>query len=169
MNSFTFTTLLTALSLVQIARPDGLDTWTWRNPLPTGNALSRIAYGNGQFVAVGDGDTILTSVNGVNWAQHPSGSADQLLGMAYGDNKYVALGWSRVRGRWDGAILTSADGTNWLQHPSLMGYILYHPVYGKGRFVALGESDSAPPALFVSADGVNWVVTLQVKPHFLAG
>jgi hypothetical protein len=33
---------------------DPLDQWTWRNPLPQGNSLFGIAYGNNQFVAVGD-------------------------------------------------------------------------------------------------------------------
>jgi len=51
MIAFKFSTAL--LIITEIGRADPLDSWTWRNPLPTGNNLNRIAYGNGQFVAVG--------------------------------------------------------------------------------------------------------------------
>ena len=47
------------LPAVGMANP--LDTWHWRNPVPQGNPLESIAYGNGTFVVVGDGGTILTS------------------------------------------------------------------------------------------------------------
>src|SRR5438876_10777314 len=42
-----------ALLIFTVGRAGPLDTWTWRNPLPTGNDLNGITYGNGQFVAVG--------------------------------------------------------------------------------------------------------------------
>jgi hypothetical protein len=38
---------------------DPLDQCTWRNPLPTGNTRSALAYGNNQFVAVGNTDSSL--------------------------------------------------------------------------------------------------------------
>jgi trimeric autotransporter adhesin len=41
--------------------------WIWRNPLPSGNNISCITYGNDQFVAVGDYGTIMTSRDGVVW------------------------------------------------------------------------------------------------------
>ena len=70
------------LLFTEIVRADPLDTWTWRNPLPTGDDLNGIAYGNGQFVAVGGGNamglyeiTILTSSNGVSWVQRQSASS----------------------------------------------------------------------------------------------
>ena len=50
-----------------------LDTWTWRNPLPTGNQLNGVTHGliNGKnlWVAVGANNTILTSPNGTTWDQ----------------------------------------------------------------------------------------------------
>jgi len=44
-----------------------LDVWHWRNPAPQGNTLKGIAHGNGRFVAVGEGGTVLISSNGVDW------------------------------------------------------------------------------------------------------
>lgn len=35
--------------------------WTWQNPLPQGNTLHGVTYGNGLYVAVGEWGTILTS------------------------------------------------------------------------------------------------------------
>lgn len=42
-----------------------LDNWHWRNPLPQGNTLFGVTYGNGTFVAVADYGTIITSPDGV--------------------------------------------------------------------------------------------------------
>jgi hypothetical protein len=169
INGLKFIAAIALLTFGQVGRAaDPLDTWIWRNPSPTGNALSGIAYGNGQFVTVGEAGTILTSVDGVNWAQQQSGYADGLSSVAYGSSQFVAFG-----GSWHGAtILTSYDGTNWVQHPSpeiYGGDLLGRLVYGNGVFVALGWSDSAPPVLFTSADGVNWGLTWQGKPHYLGG
>jgi hypothetical protein len=44
-----------------------LENWHWRSPLPQGNSLNEVTYGNGLFVVVGDFGTILTSPDGVTW------------------------------------------------------------------------------------------------------
>ena len=48
---------------VRVSGSDLLDQWYWRNPIPDGNDLNGVAYGNGTFVAVGTGGTI-TGGNG---------------------------------------------------------------------------------------------------------
>src|SRR5439155_24794641 len=58
--------VLAFLIFAEVGRADPLDTWTWRNPLPTGNYLNGITYGNDQFVVVGDLGTIVTSADGTN-------------------------------------------------------------------------------------------------------
>jgi hypothetical protein len=72
-------------------------TWTLPN---LGDSLEGVAYGNGLFVAVGDGGTILTSRDGVSWTRRTSGTSNQLEGVAYGNGTFVAVGWY-------GTILTS--------------------------------------------------------------
>jgi hypothetical protein len=42
------------------AQSDPLARWSWRSPLPQGNPLRGVSYGNNTFVAVGDG-TVLQS------------------------------------------------------------------------------------------------------------
>ena len=138
--------LLAPLIFTEIGRADPLDTWTWRNPLPTGNNLNGITYGNGQFVAVGNLGTILTSTDGTNWIQQQSGTAIGLWGIAYGNGQFVAEGGP-------GIILTSADGVKWAKHqPGPVGPI----AYGNGQFVAVGGD-----TVMTSADGVNPLVLLE--------
>ena len=40
---------------------DSLADWHWRNPLPQGNGLNGVTYGNGTFVVVGGSGTIFQS------------------------------------------------------------------------------------------------------------
>jgi hypothetical protein len=55
--------------------------------------LCRIAYGNGQFVAMGNDGTILTSSDGVNWTQRQSAWNQRYGGaLAYGNGHFVAVG-----------------------------------------------------------------------------
>jgi len=64
---------------------DPLNNWHWRNPLPQGNPLNGVTYGNGAFIAVGAGGTILTSADGITWTSNTSGTAKSLNGVTYGE------------------------------------------------------------------------------------
>ncbi len=127
---------------------DPLDNWHWRNPLPQGNTLEAIAYGNGAFVAVGDYDTILTSPDGVTWTETSSGTAKNLIGVTYGNGIFVALGVDPSSGG-NGIILTSPDGVTWTTRAigAMSGV-----TYGNGTFVAVGGNNTT----LTSPDGVTW-------------
>ena len=115
MNALKFTAVLTPLIFSAVGRADPLDTWTWRNPFPPAVNLSAVAYGNGQFVAVGFGGTIVTSTDGVSWVQRESGTQNYLKGVAYGNGQFVAVGdgYDPATGEnMNSAILTSVDGVN---------------------------------------------------------
>jgi phospholipase/lecithinase/hemolysin len=142
---------LVLVTLARIAQADPLDTWTLINPLPTGNHLSAITYGNGQFVAVGDLGTIVTSADGLTWAERHSGTTNGLTTIAYGNGRFVAAG--------AGVIVTSADGVNWIVRPFLGNGGLFNTsaiVYGNGQFVAWEQADSGKPGILTSIDGVEW-------------
>src|SRR5215470_6955217 len=109
MNGFKFRTLIFLLICTQIGKTkDPFDTWTWRNPQPTGNILYGLAYGNGQFVAVGGAGTIVTSTDGTNWVLRESGSRYSFYGgVIYANGQFVAVSDP-------GTIVTSVDGrTGW--------------------------------------------------------
>ena len=84
MKALKLSTLLALLIVTEIGRADPLGTWSWRYPLPPRLPLNAIAYGNGQFVAMGERGVILTSADRVNWVQHFSG-ANTTEGIAYGN------------------------------------------------------------------------------------
>jgi hypothetical protein len=96
MSALNFITLFAVFVLAQTGWADPLDTWTWRNPLPTGDALNSVAYGSGLFVAVGDAATIVTSAEGVNWTLRREGGDNVLSGIAYGNGQFVAAGGAIV-------------------------------------------------------------------------
>jgi hypothetical protein len=168
MNIVKFRTLMFLLICTQIGRAeDPLDTWTWRNPLPTGNALSGIAYGNGQFVAVGSSGNIVTSADGANWVLRQPPTHDLISGIAYGNGLFVAVG-SKVAPELNGAgqpviiggaILTSTDGVTWVQSQSVSPR-LSGVAYGNGQFMAWQEANNYP-LILTSPDGLNWVQRVQ--------
>jgi hypothetical protein len=57
--------LLLLCVLPSLAAP--LDKWYVRSPLPTAFNLNAVAYGNGKFIAVGDGGTMVISTNATDW------------------------------------------------------------------------------------------------------
>jgi hypothetical protein len=59
-----------------------------------------VTYGNGLFVTVGQGGTIVTSSDGVTWTAGALPTSRGFWGVAYGDGLFVAVGEC-------GTILTS--------------------------------------------------------------
>ncbi|MBM4065312.1 MAG: hypothetical protein FJ266_06680 [Planctomycetes bacterium] len=93
-NSTLFLLLISCLAVVFPSRAwcNGLDTWYWRNPLPTGHWLTGVTYGNGTFVKVGYGGVIITSTDGVTWSACELGLVNSLYGVTYGNGTFVAVG-----------------------------------------------------------------------------
>lgn len=143
----TFLLLFTGISpqLVSANSPDPLDGWTIRSPLPTGQALNGVSFGNGTFVAVGASGTILTSSNGTSWTSQTPSPAFLPLGVSFGNGIFVAVGAS-------GKILTSSNGTVWTSGTSGTTKNLYAVSFGKNTFVAVGESGT----ILTSGDGMSW-------------
>lgn len=74
--------------------PDGI-TWTQRTTPATG--WSRVMYGGGLFVAIGD-DKLMTSPDGINWTSRTV-SAKSWTGVTYGAGRYVIVGASGTTSR----------------------------------------------------------------------
>ena len=141
-----FSLLLLVLAAGSVeARADALDNWQWRNPLPQGNTLSSVTYGNGIFVALGEGGTILDSPDGVNWTSANSGPTTTFSSVAYLTGTFIAVGN-------DGAIQTSSNGLAWTTQTSGNTRNLSGVTYGNGLFVVVGDFGT----ILTSPDGVNW-------------
>jgi hypothetical protein len=122
--------------------PDGIN-WT----AAFGNyAVAGVAYGNGEFVAVGPGGMIETTSLLDIWAAQNSGVPDGLLGVAYGGHQFVAVGVG-------GTIVTSPDGIHWFSRNSGTANNLAGVAYDNCEFIAVGVSGT----ILISSDATNWV------------
>lgn len=120
-----------------------LDVWEWRSPLPQGNEIECVAFGNGTFVAVTRAGTVMRSTDTVNWTIKklcPGLSAVRFL-----NNLFVAVGSY-------GRLFTSTDGAIWDEPASGTSHALADVSYGHGRFVAVGQCG----AMTSSPDGKSW-------------
>ncbi len=166
------TLLLLATQLSGYAA-DPLDQWQWRNPLPSGNGLEAVRYGNGMFVAVGDGGTILSSTDTTNWTSRYLGSiygaamGYTLSSIAWGAGTWTAVGGGQPPGGGSfPVIVTSTDLATWAQQsaPSNSSFGVSHldrMIYDDGQFIAVGgggnpEAMQPMAAILTSPDGVHW-------------
>jgi hypothetical protein len=128
--------------------------WAWVSPLPQGNELKKAVFAAGQYVAVGDLGTIVTSADGSNWTAQDSGTREELRDVAWGHGQYVAVGT---------AIVTSPDARHWTVRRSGFRYPLYGVAYGNGRFVATGDVS------LWSRDGRSWTPAKRQPRSYLSG
>lgn len=119
----------------------------WRNPLPSEGFWNAVAFGDGTFVAVGDGGIAARSANGVDWFPLNIPLGRNLNDVAYGDNTWVVVGDNA-------SVLTSTDLLQWT--PRSIGSATPLPVegvaFGNGAFVAVNTTHR-----FTSSDGgASW-------------
>lgn len=77
-----------------------VDGMTWATNSP-GASLRDVAFGGGQFVAVGakggfSSGAIVTSSDGVNWQQRESGTTELLRQVEYGDHTFLIVGGTNL-------------------------------------------------------------------------
>jgi hypothetical protein len=105
---------------------------------------------------VGAAGAIVTSSDGIDWSVRDSGTANNLVGIGFGKNQFVAVGDG-------GTILTSSNGLQWIMQNVGATNMLSTVAYGNGSYVVLGYSLPTPlnPGgiiiSFRSTDGVNWL------------
>jgi len=133
------------LAGIATAGANGLDHWHWRNPLPSGNSLKSVAFGNGVFVATGDGGAIETSADGVSWTPLDPIATNNLHRVIYANGLFICVGDH-------GMILTSANGTTWAAQASGTTNSLVAVTYGNSMYAASGDAGT----VVTSANGVQW-------------
>ncbi len=146
MNPFSRSLLLVAVSLMFATlggQLRGQENWSVVTT-PTDRNLWSVCYGGGQFVAVGEGGTILTSPDGLAWTRRNSGNTLWLVGVCHGNGLFVVVGDQ-------GTILTSGDGVTWTTRRS-GGTRINAVAYGNGFFLAVDEGGVS----WRSFDGVSW-------------
>lgn len=121
-------------------------------------SIAKIAYGNGQFVAVVEfrnelagmvGYALWSSADGGEWkARHSANSINKqsrLNAVTYAGNQFVAVGS-------DGIILASTDGLSWVKRDSGTNNHLYTVAHARDLLIAAGEAGT----ILTSKDGITW-------------
>jgi hypothetical protein len=160
-----------------VSSNDGLN-WTERSVAQVqssfGNVFSALAFGQGSFVAVNEGGTIFTSVDGVRWQtrndgvrwQHRMpGEETTLWAVTQGAGTLVAVGGYFAPYHSASLILSSTDGVNWTERVRSDGVSLGSVAFGGGMFVAAGEGGT----VFTSPNGVDWVPHVVANGYDLSG
>ena len=107
-------------------------------------------YGNNQFVAVGSSGALMTSPDGTSWTSQTGPSANQWMGVAYGNGLFVAVANTGGPDR----IMTSSNGVNWTGRINPESNWWQSVTYGNGMFVAV--SGNGDYRVMTSPDGINW-------------
>ncbi len=135
---------------------DGV-TWTAGNTLPSSDAWSSVAYGNGRFVTVaGDATTTTTkaaySTNGTSWtAATMPGAAARWVSVTYGGGAFTAFAYNSNRTAY------STDGVTWVEGPALSSSTTWKvSAYGNSRNVVLADS------LSTSAASLNFILNTNL-------
>ena len=108
---------------------------------PAGNPLHAIPHGTGATPLKGSGTG---PIDAWQW-RHPLPTGYNLLGITYGNNTFVTVGYG-------GVILTSENGITWTERSSGVTDGLTAVAYGNNTFVAVGYG----PTILTSADAITW-------------
>ena len=111
------------------------DGTTWTDTQLSGTwTARRIAYGNGWFVAIGNGDEVHHSQDGQGWTQqNKPGPADH-VGLAYGNGKFVA-----IENAGTGAMYSTDNGVSWTSTTLPSSATWAGIAHGSGKFVAIAS------------------------------
>lgn len=126
----------------------------WTQISPTNKTLLSVAFGGGKFVAVGDSGLILTSSNGINWDDHSTSNSIYLRKIAYGNSRFVAMGYT-ISPALDYTVV-STDAVTWTTNYLASNKTGGAMTFGNGLFVypvGIGTN-------LLSADGLNWIPSL---------
>ncbi len=75
-------------------------------------SLNDVTYGVSTDSVVGQSGRILTSSNGTSWDNRSSGTTSNLIGVTYGNSKFLTFSGS-MDSDTAATILTSSDGITW--------------------------------------------------------
>jgi len=127
--------------------------WNTRN-IPDAADFRAVIYADNQYVVVGEGGSILTSPDGLEWTRRASPTQHNLLGLFWDGHQFLAGGDG-------GTLLASADGIDWTPRDSGSRINLYSFSYSGSRYVAVGND-----GILISNDSMAWAApaTMPTAP-----
>lgn len=148
--------LLALICLSTSAASSSTLSWSWRNPLPSADAFTVVAFGGGTYVAAGQDGVIYSSTDGVTWtpATNPAiGVGGQYVDALFANGHFLLAG---VDAAGAGHVSTSSDGKLWIDTKlSFNSFDSYLPSlqlgFGNGTYVVMGTGGEA-----TSHDATTW-------------
>lgn len=132
---------------------------TWSAGASLGAAdLHGVTYGTA-FLAVGNGGSLFSSTNAIDWTALPSGVTADFYAASYGNSSYVAVGQGGV------VLLSTDEMATWTQAASGTPNDLYALAYSGSLFLAVGANG----AIVTSIDGISWAVQSSGTSSHLYG
>lgn len=128
---------------IEVSADNGANWWQ-TNVVLSGNPLNGLAFGNGTYVAVGQGGKVCSSVDASNWVVRTSGTLSALNDVAFGNNAFVTV----IAGSTN--VLRSADGTTWTTQSTGLTGTYKSIVFRDGLFYAAGTRIATSP------NGISW-------------
>jgi hypothetical protein len=107
-----------------------------------------VTYGNSTYVAVGHGETVITSSDGISWKPRTAASVSNWSSVTFGNGVFVAVSAS-------GAVMKSSDGISWSLSTPGSSNNWTSVTFGNGLFVAVSSSGSNNRVM-TSSDGITW-------------
>lgn len=137
----------------------------WKYP---GANFNSIAYSGSRYVAVGNTSSnegaIYTTTDWTTWTDVSITGVRQLMSVAHGNGKWVAVGNLSAGG--NAQVATSPDGTTWTAGNSGNTDPLRSVVYGDGKWVAVGNNGRI---LLSTNDGASWTSVDNGAGYTLCG
>lgn len=117
-------------------------------------SLNEIIWVNNQFIAIGDGGTVLTSENGqTDWIRRISHSKNNLADIVWDGKKYIILGGK-------GTILYSMDGRAWIdEKTNLTSDYISQLVSSNDRYIGLGLN-----SIIIGTSSINSTLEGGIAP-----
>ncbi len=134
---------------------DGV-AWTEHAGPPVLSSLRHVAYGNGRYVAVGEGSHIYASEDGANWIKQAD--TEVLTQILFGNGVFLASAYRpgpRMNSPYVSFVYRSSDGLSWTKLPLEFDGSLTLRLHAGGVFVAHAVA-SFRRYVMTSRDGEEW-------------
>ncbi len=108
--------------------------WQWGHPNPHGNQNNAVIWGNNEYIAVGEGGSVIRSQDGAvdTWTLQDSTTSLTLNDIAWNGRRYVSVGNQ-------GAMISSEDGETWKIRTAGTTNKLTDVIWNGEFFLAIGE------------------------------
>lgn len=127
---------------------------TWKSvESGTESFISKIAWGNNKFVAVGDGCILISRYNGENWEKVYENDNYQFWCVAWGKDKFIAIASDKATDT--NKVFVSYNGVVWEEQNVNLYPLITDIIWANNQFVGVGAS-KGHGAVVTSKDGKQW-------------